>query len=352
MHKTVLVAMLLAITVFAGVEESFQRQQIQYFQRPDSSRVRIINPAGTTTVQPSEDGQVVIGYRLYAEASDFNTSRTLVSKFTSRIKEENGALIAEFGLPFESIDQLKFPFLHRKFEGDLIWRGRNISVSRRKGTILQVEIHVEIPDDVELEIEGMIGKVSITGHRGDIAIDMSASETELFQTEAIHTIKTSVGALKSVKSSGSYAIDADQMDIDGDFQLIDTLRIAQQSGSARFENIERITWLDLKMGDANLYMMVGDLGCGNINAAAGNIDLKIYSRLNCEMAIETESGYIDIETAKRFADERYSTTHGRIDHIEIESPSTEVEISHPFGSGIMRGNSVSGNMKIVNDSAE
>ncbi|MGC9315733.1 MAG: hypothetical protein ACP5G4_08955, partial [bacterium] len=290
MHKTVLIVILLVITAFAGVEESFQRQQIQNFQRPDSGKVRIINPAGTTTVQPSEDGQVVIGYRLYAEASDFNTSRTLVSKFTSRIKEENGVLTADFGLPFESIDQLKFPFLDRKFEGELIWRERNIKVSRRKGTILEIVLQVEIPDDVELEIEGMIGKVSITGHRGDIAIDMSACETELFQTEAVHTIRTSVGALKSVKSSGSFAIDADQMDISGDFELIDTLRIAQKSGSARFDNIERITWLDLKMGDANLYMMVGDLGCGSITAADGNIDLKIYSRLNCEMAIETESG--------------------------------------------------------------
>ncbi len=346
------IALLISTIVLAGVEESFQRVQTQNFSRPDSNKIKILNPAGTTSITVSETDQVIFSYRLYAEAADYNKSRELVGKFETRIRPEKGVITANFGLPFDSIDKLKFPFLDRKFEGTLQWRDRKIDISHKKGTILKVELRVEIPSGIDVEIEGMIGKVDITGHRGNIDIEMGAGEIELFQTVAEHKILLGTGVVKSITSEGGFDISAEKIDILGTFTAIDTLRISQKEGAIRFDGVESATWLDLKIGNANLYLMAGDLGCGSIKSGAGNIDLKIYSRLNCEMSIETESGYIDIETAKRFAQETYSTTHGRISHIEIESPSTEVEVSHPFGSGIMRAKSDSGNMKIVNDSAE
>lgn len=346
MDKRAFAIFFAAVLALAGVEESFQRVMTRNFALPDSNRIAITNPAGITTIRQSEGDEIVISYRLYADAGDFNQSRDMVTKFESIIKEETGVLKANFVLPLDAIEKMKFPYLKRNFEGKQTWQDRTIEISHKKGTELIAELEIVVPDSMEIEYDGMIGKVDLIDCSGQFNIELGTGEIRLENTSGSYNIKMSSGGMETENCSGSFEIISNYLDFRGTADRMDTLKVKQNSGSIEIDRADRITSFVIKSNSANVDISVIDMGCGNIESTSGDIELEIEHQLGCELNIESVSGDIEIESETLFEDERYYSSSGHVYHPEIESESHEVEIENPTGSGIIRIETVTGNVVI------
>ncbi len=346
MIRQLLCTIIIAGIAFAGVEESFQRVLTRNFDVPDSNIVVIFNPAGVTSIRTSDREDIVFRYRLYADAGNFNRSRDFVTRFTSRIQERGGVLEADFGLPFELIDKLKFSHLDGDFDGDLEWRGRKIEVSHKKGNEMLVELEMEIPEGIEVRYDGMIGRIDVVGFEGEMRIELSAGEIEFMNTYGNHNITVNDGRVEVENGSGNFNIVAGRMKFSGEFGRIDTLKVVQNSGSIEISRIGILTSYDMQIGNADIRLSADNVGCGKICAGDGDVTVEIKGKIGCEMNIETHGGKIEIKSAWPFANEKYSTISGAIGHQGIESESKTVEIVNPGGSGIVRVESQSGDIII------
>jgi len=316
----------LPVCILAGKEESFQKVLTRNFSVPDSSRLIVKNPAGTATVLCEDRTDIEIRYRLYADCGDFNKSREMVAKMAVRIAVKKGDLVVEIELPLQSIDKLKTPFLKSTASGKAEWKDFEVNYSTRKGTGIFAEVEIFVPSGVDIEYEGLVGKLDMTGFSDEAKIELGFGEIDLFQTSGTHDILIGSGQVSLDEISGSIGFESGSGDICGTSGDLDILEITTGSGDIElsFDNCSK----------------------GIIQSASGDIEIEIKELFDGELSINTASGDIDVKTSGKFASETYTTVSGDISHPDIENDSHKSEIENPEGSGILRTVTVSGNTSI------
>jgi len=347
MNKFSVLSILLVVTlVFSGAEESFQRVLVRNFPAPESGAIVIRNPVGLVTVRAADRSDIEIRYRLYADDGDFNKSRNLVAKMAMSTKEKDDTLQVDIELPFEHIGKLKFPRLGSRFDIESRWNGRSVKTSSHKGTEVFAELEISVPKNTAIIYEGIVAGVEFIENSGSLGIAFECGEIVLSRTSGMQKISTGKAKIKTEDVSGSVEIATGSADIEGSVYSIDRLFITSASGNIEIEAANKIQELEIAVQSGNVELNTVEIGGGEISTVSGKVKLDIDSVLTGELSIATVSGNVKIVSEAAFAIERHITLSGAISHPGIEGGTRTMEIDNPDGSGILRIDTISGDIKV------
>ncbi len=338
--------LLFTTTIFCGVKDSFQRVKVRNFPAPDSGIVHVRNPAGVVTFRGGNREDIEIRYRLYADAGDYNISRNLVSWMKVNFEERDGILDILVELPLGKVDRLKFPHLDSKYNSKYEWDGESVSISSQKGTELQAELEISLPEEMFVIFEGMISSGEFAGIEGGLEIEIDHSQLELNSTTVVQDIALVSGKIELVGIDGDLNIAAVSADIEGELDAVEILRIATSSGDVKLESDWSLSRVELSTVSGDIELEISGLTEGHISGASGDIELKLNGFLLEELDIGTISGDVKIKSKNEFSKIALETVSGKVDYPALEDDSGILIAENTGGSGSLNIETISGKIKI------
>ncbi len=299
------------------------------------------NLAGSLQVLAGKGGEVVLTGTVYSEADSPTGSQALLDAVAVEVRREGSRATLHVAYPVE-----KAPFRYRdgKEHGASWWghssstveyQGRRVKVTEGGGgsPLLYVDLRLEVPPGVTVEVTNHLGRVEARGVGADVEVKTASADVAADDVAGRLKVKTGSGdarvdgsgGLELSTGSGDVAAERVRGDVristgsgdvrlgrseggkvsvttgSGDVALDDvagSLEVQTGSGDIEGRALREVERLEVGTGsgEVSLSLDASRLVGGEVEAASGDVSLYLASPPALTLSVSTASGDIDAES--------------------------------------------------------
>ena len=333
------IALTTAAVLLAGsgaLAASHQLKQTFRSAAEQQTSVEIHNLAGAARVVPAQGNELVVEYTVVGGGKDEAEARALAERVKLETKQKGKELELVFRYPTDAYDAFIYEGLGSGSNTNTEYLGKRVRISGssvRGAVPLHVDLVVQIPKGMALELEHVVGALVAEGVQSDIELEVTAGtigalggQGELSADTASGdiTVASQRGPVSIDSASGEVALDRidGTIDVDtgsGDISIKGSrgaaFNVDTGSGSITVDDSSADLDMDTGSGDVSARGLIAgsrmhvDTGSGDVNvrgdlsavrdldidAASGGVTIETSKPLDLSLAIDSSSGDIKVE---------------------------------------------------------
>jgi DUF4097 and DUF4098 domain-containing protein YvlB len=271
--------------------------------------LRVRNTSGEIKIESHPENKVIIDAFKVVKADNHEKAKRMADEIEVIIENRDSQI------------EIKTRYPSRRSRGlmrRLFSSGGSIS--------MRVDYHILVPQEIDLNILGTSGDVSISDISGEVEVNVTSGDLSARRIEGDIDLESTSGDMEIFNVEGDITVRATSSDLEMS-AITGNVQISSTSGNTSVEEIAGSVRIDKTSGDVYL-----DRIRGNIQVSSSSGDL-IVDQVEGGLDLETSSGDIEVET-EIWPEYEYhaETSSGSIDLTLPEDSDAQVALRTSSGS--------------------
>lgn len=338
-HSIHLGAVALAAFAFAAAAPLLADEATRQIDRTFAAgptKLSLLNIAGDVTVTRSAGSDIRVQATVHGEANSQAEAERLAGLITLDVDESAGRVAVKTKYPLDQYRKYSYP---RPGGGEkLLWflewldlggssaeydgvKVRVVSGRSSSAPALWADFRIEVPANVAVTVDEIVGELRATGVEGDVRLDIGSGLIETRDGRGALDLDTGSGDVLVLSQQGAIKVDTGSGDVrleqvDGERVSVDT-----GSGDVRLVSVRAAVSVDTGSGEVIAESLVAG---ASLNADTGSGDIRLAGDLSAVTDLDLSTGSGDVTVNALAAPQvRLAISTGSGD-ITVDLPDTRV----------------------------